>query len=186
MSLKGTITTSDYIDFDRATAQANKLIREAKNELMGLYILVSINTGLRTSDVLGLTWKQLRNEKLNLVEKKTKKNREIILNDNITSAVEKMGGERDGFVFLSQKGSVFSRQQINRNLKKVFSRENKKLNISTHSLRKSFGRRVYTNNGESEKALIYLSELFNHTSLSITRVYLGLRQEELDNIYLNL
>jgi site-specific recombinase XerD len=89
-------------------------------------------------------------------------------------------------VFISQKKSVYTVQQINRKLKAVFSKEAKELNISSHSLRKSFGRRVYETNNESEKALNYLSELFNHTSLAVTRRYLGIRQEELNNIYLSL
>jgi site-specific recombinase XerD len=78
---------------------------------------------------------------------------------------------------------VYSIQSINRLLKVIFKKEAKSLNISTHSMRKSFGRKVYENCGESEKALNYLSELFNHTSLSVTRRYLGIRQEELNNIY---
>ncbi len=86
-------------------------------------------------------------------------------------------------MFVSQKGSVYTRQSINVILKEVFAKEAKKLNISSHSLRKSFGRKVFENNGESEKALTYLSELFNHTSPTITRKYLGIRQEELNNIY---
>ncbi len=92
----------------------------------------------------------------------------------------------EGLVFISQKNSVFTVQQINRKLKALFINEAKHSNISTHSLRKTFGRRVYENNNESEKALVYLSELFNHTSLSVTRIYLGIRQEELDSIYINL
>ena len=89
-------------------------------------------------------------------------------------------------VFISRKNTVFSRQQINRKLKEVFSKEAKTLNVSSHSMRKSFGRQVYKNNHESEKALMYLSELFNHTSPSVTRKYLGIRQEELNNIYMSL
>jgi integrase len=72
---------------------------------------------------------------------------------------------------------------MNRKLKNVFKKDTRTLNISSLSLRKSFGRRVYENNGESEKALTYLSELFNHSSQSITRQYLGIRQEELNDIY---
>ena len=184
MSKKGSITKADYLNFDTATNKANKILN-TKNKLLGLYILVSINTGLRASDVLNLTWEQLRSDVLNLTEQKTNKQRTIVLNDNIKKALSCFD-EVKGFVFFSQKNSVFTVQQINRKLKALFSTEAKSNNISTHSLRKTFGRRVYENNNESEKALIYLSELFNHTSLAVTRIYLGIRQEELDNIYLSL
>ena len=57
-------------------------------------------------------------------------------------------------------------------------------NFSCHSLRKTFGRQVYNMNGESaELALIKLMELFNHSSVAITKRYLGLRTEELLQTY---
>ena len=57
-------------------------------------------------------------------------------------------------------------------------------NFSTHSLRKTFGRRVVDMAGaDAERALIKLSEIFNHTSPMVTRRYLGLRQEELGEVY---
>ncbi|APU67086.1 hypothetical protein C723_3040 [Christiangramia flava JLT2011] len=45
---------------------------------------------------------------------------------------------------------------------------------------------MYNNNGRSEDALMYLMELFNHSSMSLTKKYLGIRQQELRNIYMNL
>ena len=46
------------------------------------------------------------------------------------------------------------------------------------------GRRIVEQAGEnSEMALIKLSELFNHSSPQITRRYLGLRHEELMEVY---
>lgn len=185
MSLKGSRTTSDYIDYSKATVTAHKLLRADKTKIMGLYIIVSINTGLRVSDVLKLTWEQLLADNICLVEQKTRKERIIAVNENIKEAL-KYFNKTNGYVFLSQKNSVFTVQQINRKLKAIFSKEGKGLNISTHSLRKSFGRRVYENNNESEKALNFLSELFNHTSMKVTRRYLGIRQEELNDIYLKL
>ena len=57
-------------------------------------------------------------------------------------------------------------------------------NFSCHSLRKTFGRQVYNMNSEnSELALVKLMELFNHSSVSITKRYLGLRQEEILETY---
>jgi len=185
MAKKGTHTTSDYIPFETALLTGRKMLKEDKTKLMGLYIIVSINLGLRIGDVLGLTFEQLRSDTIELKEKKTCKHRELAVNDHIKEAVAKFENAT-GEVFISQKGSVFTTQQINRKLKVVFAKQSKTLNISSHSLRKSFGRACYERNNESEKALMYLSELFNHTSPSLTRRYLGIRQEELNNIYLNL
>jgi len=187
MSVKGTITKSDYLNFDTATNKAVNLL-QTKNSILGLYIIVSINTGLRADDVLNLKWSDLKQDKMNVIEGKTKKPRTIAINDNIKKALASfdVGATSDANVFISQKGGVFSIQQINRKLKALFINEAKDSNISTHSLRKTFGRRVYQNNQESEKALIYLSELFNHTSLAVTRIYLGIRQEELNSIYMSL
>lgn len=121
---------------------------------------------MRISDVLSLKWDNLNGDSIKLNEKKTGKHRTIQINDAIKIAISKFEQDSE-YIFLSQKGSIYSRQQINSLLKQVFQREAKTLNISSHSLRKSFGRRVYENNGESEKSVIYLSELFNHTSPAI-------------------
>lgn len=187
MAKKNQLTTSDYVDFDRALNLGNRLIKETEKPILGLYIIVSINTGLRISDVLSLKWKDLAGDKIKIKEKKTKKNRVIQINEHIKKAVNQFQIQNlEEHIFLSQKDSVYCTQQINRLLKQVFKTESKTLNISSHSLRKCMGRRVWENNNQSEQALVYLSELFQHTSVSITRRYLGIRQEELDNIYLNL
>jgi integrase len=74
---------------------------------------------------------------------------------------------------------------INRHLKAIKQRYNLDIeHFSSHSLRKTFGRKVVDSAGEhSEMALIKLSEIFNHSSPMITRRYLGLRAEELEDIY---
>lgn len=186
MSKIGTVTTTDYIEFSKATLTAQKLMKEEKTKLMGLYIITSINTGLRISDVLNLTWEQVQEDLVLITEKKTGKKRTFKINKAVREALNGFDSSNTGNIFISQKKSVYSRQTLNRLLKNVFSKEAKKSNISSHSLRKSFGRRVYENNAESEKALTYLSELFNHTSVATTRKYLGIRQEELNDIYDNL
>ena len=87
--------------------------------------------------------------------------------------------------FHSTKKMVFSTQRINVLLKEMKERYHLKIdNFSTHTLRKTFGRKVVEMAGENaEVALIKLMELFNHSSLAITKRYLGLRQEELLETY---
>ena len=56
--------------------------------------------------------------------------------------------------------------------------------FSTHSMRKTFGRKIVEASKEnSEFALIKLAELFNHTDVQTTRRYFGLRSEELLEAY---
>lgn len=184
MSIKGSSTKADYIEFDKGSAIGQKLLKVEKSKTIGLYIIMSINTGLRISDLLSLKFENVSSDTLKLVEQKTSKRRCIKLNENIKNALKQFNPENVGdYLFTSQKSGVYAPQSLNRILKDVFKKEAKTLNISSHSLRKSFGRKVYETNGESEKALTYLSELFNHSSLSITRIYLGIRQEELNDIY---
>ena len=192
-SQKGKRFTADFIPYETAQAKGNELLRSDKQAVIGFYILFSINSGLRVSDVLKIRHRDLiglrPGEYLNLNEQKTGKFREIQVNSKITEAykylTERLQVEPDQSVFLSNKQTVYRTESLNTILKKVFIEE-KVPHISTHSLRKSFGRHVYELNGNSEDALIKLSELFQHSSMAITRKYLGLRREELGSIYMNL
>ena len=86
---------------------------------------------------------------------------------------------------VSQKGTVYSVQRINVILKEIKKKYRVKVkNFSCHSLRKTCGRQVYTMSGENtELALVKLMELFNHSSVALTKRYLGLRQEEILETY---
>lgn len=181
-------TGSDFIEFDRALNEGFRLIRgeDHQKRILGLYIVVSINLGLRIGDLLSLTWEQLRKDEVVLIEKKTGKKRVLPVNQHIRSAVNLFDPQAEGPIFISQKRSVYSIQSINVLLKEVFAREAKTLSISSHSLRKTFSVAVYRKLGETESALVYLSEILNHTSLKVTRIYLGIRKQEINNIYLSL
>jgi integrase len=175
------MTGSIYIDFDKALNKGMKLIKTNENRSFGLLIVCGINLGLRIDDLLKLSLEELTKSSIEITEGKTNKKRKLIINDNIKEALKHFNDSNLIYPFKSQKGSTYSTQHVNRLMKKYF-----KGKVSTHSLRKSFGRRVWSNDNESERSLIYLSELFNHSSTLTTRIYLGIRQEELDDIYLNL
>jgi len=154
---EGTRTTADYLNFDSALNIGKKLLKDKKKQNIGLYIIVSINTGLRVTDTLKLTWEMIRQDKITLNESKTGKYREILINDNIRKAVEVIDEGRTGFICKSQKGSVYSREQLNRVLKAVFKIDSKMLQVSTHSLRKTFGRRCWDIMNQSDSALKHLT-----------------------------
>ena len=147
--------------------------------------------GLRVSDLKRLTWSDiLDGNKFVIIEKKTGKRREIKINRGLQAHIEDCFkalkiSDRNELCFVNKYGKPISTQMINRHLKTIKSQYGLKIeHLSTHSFRKTFGRKVVSNAGEqSEMALIKLSEIFNHASPMITRRYLGLRAEELEEIY---
>ncbi len=176
------MTGSTYLDFDKAGSKGLKLIRTGDNPTFGLLIICGINLGLRISDLLTLTYGQLRNKTITIHEQKTGKERELRVNDNIRAAMDYFKVQPDNFhAFRSQKSSVYTPQHVNRLMKKYFNK-----NATSHSLRKTFGRRIWDKYNKSDEALILLSDTFNHTNTAITRRYLGIRREEINDMYDNL
>lgn len=190
MSQKHTYTTSDYMEWNIMLNLVRWLYRDGYFR-MSLLVGCGCFFGLRISDLLSLTWSMLMDDDSFMIEeKKTGKKRIIRVNPNfrlhITDCFNSLGiKDKSEKCFLSKKKVVYSIQRINILLKEIKERYNLKIeHFSTHSFRKTFGRRVVEQAGEnSEMALIKLSELFNHSTPQITRRYLGLRQEELLEVY---
>ena len=190
MSLKNSYVTSDYMEWDSMLSLVRKLYRD-KEYRLSLLIGCGSFFGLRISDILSLTWSMLLDdEKFVIIEKKTGKRREIKVNTNfqkhIADCYTALGVvDKNERCFISRKKTVYSTQRINMLFKAIKSKYNLKIeHFSTHSMRKTFGRKVVEAAGESsEFALIKLSELFNHADVMTTRRYLGLRTEELLETY---
>ena len=190
MSLKYSNTTADYLVWSDAMNLIRKLAKDG-NYKMSLLIALGCFTGLRISDILALTWEQILNtEEFTITEKKTGKRRTIRLNPQLQQHIKECYEHIKPIgikapILVSQKGTVYSIQRINVILKEIKKKYRVKVkNFSCHSLRKTFGRQVYNMNSEnSELALVKLMELFNHSSIAITKRYLGLRQEEILETY---
>lgn len=190
MSVKYSTTTADYLEWDTMLNLVRKLFKDG-NYRMSLLIGCGCFFGLRISDILSLSWNMLLDsDSFILNEKKTGKNRIIKINDGFQKHIKDCYKvldiqDKSEKCFVSNKKMVYSVQRINVILKEIKTKYNLKIeHFSTHSLRKTFGRKVVEQAGEnSEMALIKLSELFNHSSPMITRRYLGLRHEELMNVY---
>lgn len=193
MSQKHSYTTADYLPWDTMLNLTHRLYKDGKYR-MSLLVACGCFFGLRISDLLSLSWEQVLGESFTLTEKKTGKHREIKVNAGVQEHIKEcyialgIKGPHEK-CFLNRYGDVVSIQRINVVLKEIKVKYMLKdiQHFSTHSFRKTFGRKVVEMAGEnSEMALIKLGEIFNHTSTSITRRYLGLRQQELREVYDNL
>lgn len=190
MSLENSYVTSDYVEWDTMLALIHKLYRNQEYR-MSLLIGCGSFFGLRISDLLTLTWSMLLDsDSFIIIEKKTKKRREIKVNygfqKHILDCYKKLNiKDKNEKCFISRKRTVYSVQRINNLFKEIKVKYNLKVeHFSTHSMRKTFGRKIVEASKEnSEFALIKLAELFNHADVQTTRRYLGLRSEELLEAY---
>ena len=182
--------TSDYMEWDVMLSLIRKLYRDG-NYRMSLLIGCGCFFGLRISDILTLTWSMLLNDdKFTLNEKKTNKRRVVKINADFQQHIRKCHDaltikNDNEKCFLSQKKMVYSTQRINILFKEIKKKYNLKIeHFSTHSMRKTFGRKVFESAGENANmALMRLSELFNHSNVSVTKIYLGIREKELIESY---
>jgi integrase len=158
MSTKFSNTTADYLDWNQAMNLVRKLYDD-KNYRMSLLISFGAFWGLRISDILSLRWNDIYNkDEFQLIEKKTQMNRDIKINPQLKRHISDCYNiirpvSLEEFIFISQKGTIFSIQRINVILKDLKVRYDLKIkNFSSHSLRKCFGRTIFERSGETGKA----------------------------------
>lgn len=191
MSLKGQRTTTTSLDWDQFRSLVAKLERDGNNKYC-LLVAIGVFTGLRISDLLQLKFSDFENtDILTIQEKKTGKTRRIKINNDLKVLVsrlkEKMQPkDSNKLIFLNRYGTkTIGTSWINVSLKQIFKKYDIHIegNISSHMFRKTLGNRVLRLNNYSNESIIKLMELFNHSSPSITRRYLGLREQEILDVY---
>lgn len=195
MALKGQSTKASYLEWDSMLILLQKLERD-KQYKFELLIAVGCFTGLRIGDLLKIRWVDVYNrETLELTEGKTKKVRRIRINPNLSDIIarlhEKMNIKDDNeLLFINKtRTKAINVQYINRRLKEIATKYNLQIpanSTSSHLFRKTLGRHCWALNNYSEKSLILLSDLFNHSSIRLTKIYLGIKAEEISDVYLQL
>lgn len=191
MALKGQKTTSDFLEWEKMQSLVLKLERDGDLKF-SLLIATGSYIGLRISDLLQLKWNQVLNQdSFAIIEKKTKKARRITINKELQQILNRLfkalDANENDYMFVNRFGDKpFSVQYVNAKLKEIFIKYNIRGQYSSHFMRKTLGRRVWEMNKYSDQALLLLSQLFNHTSVSTTKIYLGIREQEISNLYLSV
>jgi len=157
-----------------------------------LLISIGVFTGLRISDLLQLRFNYFDNsEILNIQEQKTKKVRKIKINPDLKVIVErvrlKMGVvDLSTLIFVNKYGTKsIDKSYVNVKLKELLKQYNIHVdgNASSHLFRKTLGNRVLRLNNYSNESIILLMDLFSHSSPTVTKRYLGIREKEIYDVY---
>ena len=174
----------------RAIAQHFLLRGEFRNHAM---IVLGAHTALRISDLLHLRWDDLYDfqhgrfkKRFTLTEKKTKKRKTVTLHPKAIEALKIWFQYRKSdFIFSNgrKKDAPISRIQAWRVIRKACEQLHISGTIACHSLRKTFGYHAAVG---KEVPPTLLMEIYNHISFEVTKRYLGIGQDELDEAYLGV
>lgn len=190
MAQKGLLTTTDYLPHKEYVRLLECLHRDG-NYLWEMYCVLAYATGMRASDILSLKWNKLLSKNyLMIVEKKTQKSRMVKINEEVQEKIKQLyalmdSPEKGGFVFKNNiSNQPYSIWTVNRQIKYFKFKYKLKIRaFSTHSFRKTFGRHVYEMSENKSEALIRLQRALNHTDPQTTMRYIGLVQDDIDQIY---
>lgn len=156
-------------------------------------VVLGLNTALRISDILDITWGLVYDfennkfiEDVYLIEMKTKKNKKLKLNKNAINALSVYfksidKPNKDDYVFKSREGEnkPITRQMAYDIIKESSDAVGVKGIIACHSLRKTFG---YWS-AKKGVPIHILMVLYNHSSERTTKAYLGITQDDLNDVY---
>lgn len=156
-----------------------------------LLFTIGINTALRISDILQLKVGDFDGDYLVVKERKTGKARRIRVNKSVKQAIRKLtpaDAKPSDWLFPSRKGNPdgtsrpVSRVQAWRILNAAADRAGIDVSFGTHSLRKTFAYHAY----KSGVDIALLMRLLNHASQRETLRYIGIEQETVDDVYIDV
>lgn len=157
------------------------LSKKPRNALLFSF---GINSGLRIADILSLDVKDVKGKDyIELREKKTNKYKKFPINENLKIEIEEFVKDKPDNIplFYTQKHYRLDRTQAYRIINKAARMVGIKGRIGTHTLRKTFVYHFY----QQYDDIVMLQKIFNHSTPSITLRYIGIEQEDIDEVYRN-
>lgn len=167
-----------------------------------LLFVIGINVGLRASDLITLKWSFFLDcvkdgeykfkDFYTLQPKKTRKQKKFVklfFNNTVKKVVVDYLNEfptdnLNEYMFKSREGDgAIAATTLWRIIKNAAKEAGINQNIGSHSLRKTWGRFCFENAEDKTRALVLLQKAFNHSSQDVTLHYLGLLDDDIQDMY---
>ena len=177
---------------DKSKIQSVKLYLKGKDLRSCAMFIVGINIALRITDLLSLKWRDVLKQNkrtfrdIEIYEGKTNKYRKIKLNKSARGILKELMEsleyfDMEDFIFKSREGEnkPITRQQALNILKDAAKAVGITENIGTHSLRKTWGYHAW----KAGFSPAIIMETLNHSNLAVTKRYLGIQQDDINELY---
>lgn len=163
-----------------------------------MLFLMSINIGLRASDLVQLRWSYFYKDDMTFKEsyvlqpKKTRKAGKfvkIFFNKTVKKAIESYVNDYpienlDDYLFKSRKGgNPITERGLWKIIVDVAADAEIEKNVGSHSLRKTWARNIYDRATDKSEALVMLQECLRHSDSLTTLRYIAIMDEEKKDMY---
>ena len=188
-------TTQPIRNTDKLSHFVAYYVTTEPNPRNHLLIMAGLHTALRISDILALRWQNVidplsgkSQTHLSIIEHKTGKSTRIALcvelQNAFSSYYKESTHQPDTYIFCAPHTpeAPLSRSQAYRIVKKAAENAIHEEHISCHSLRKTFGYHAW----KQGIPPAMLMDIYNHSSYAITKRYLGITQDERDDVFLSV
>ena len=180
----------NYVEPIRDKKSINNIKSILKASSMRNFIMftLGINSGLRISDILRLKVQDVTGDKIIIREKKTGKVKNFPLNPILKK-------EMTAFILDSKltdcdylitstktKDQPINRQQAYKIINDACKAVGIHDRIGTHTMRKTFGYHAY----KAGTDISLIQKMLNHSAPGITLRYIGITQDQIDDVYINL
>lgn len=176
---------------DKKKLDTMRQLLGAKSKRDALLFTLGINSALRISDLLKLTVGDVLDGKgkikdyIEVRETKTSKAKRFPLTPKVKKAITEYMKERedateDEPLFLSKKGGSITRQHAWHVINEAAEGVGISDNIGTHTLRKTWAYHAY----KAGVDIALIQQALNHSAPSVTLRYIGITQDDIDNVIL--
>lgn len=163
-----------------STSEVKKLIKAPKFIKTKLIIKMLYASGLRVSELVNLTSKDLDfQEKIGWVRKgKGKKDRLFKIADSISKQLQKYLKKNPNNKYIFSRNKPLTTRNIQIMIKRATKRANINKKVTPHTLRHSFATHLL----EKGENLIVIQDLLGHANLETTRIYTHINQEQIKKV----
>ncbi|MDP4537865.1 tyrosine-type recombinase/integrase [Alkalimonas collagenimarina] len=151
---------------------------------------IGLNLALRISDLLSIRFSDVCEDRLLLIESKTKKAASIKLNQKAIDIIHRIRQEQPTHTYLFQSYRnqramnlpplPLSRRFISRAFADIGTQVG--IQLGTHSMRKTRGYHLY----KATKDIARVMKMLRHSSEGVTLRYIGITQEDIDKDFIEL
>lgn len=165
--------------FDMADYLKCKNIKNPRDYVMFMF---GIYTGLRISDILKLRVRDVRDkDSIYIREMKTGKEKQFSINSELKPIIKEYIKDKKDYEYLfksrQNKNVPITRQQAYNILNEAASVLGID-RVGTHTLRKTWGYHTYQQTHDA----VTIKEILNHSDISVTLRYIGINQDNKNNI----